>query len=107
MENIRITTEPVLLIDSHHGIYSWKFLAESIIDGTIKCKNKKDKAVLDALAELGNVDNENYWDASQELQDSAILLDSKGNEFTIYQHEDIWAIPVEITTDKFEEYFGQ
>jgi len=38
-------------------------------------------------------ENEFYWESWDELLDKCILVDSKGNEFTLYQNDDLWAIP--------------
>lgn len=94
-----ITEKPILLIDGHHGIYIPKLMALDIIAGNVKCENKNE--LLWELGELGNPDNECYWEAWEDLLDKAILLDTKGNKFTLYQNDDLWAIPEGYENEEF------
>lgn len=87
----QFTTEPILLLDSHHGVYIPKLFAEELIKGVYKVKNRE--AILKPLAELGNPENQFYWEEWENLLDNCVLLDSKGNEYTLWQNEDLWAIP--------------
>ena len=83
----------ILIADSHHGIYIPKLIAEDIIERRIKVKNLS--AILWELGELGNADNDNYWEAMDDLMRKAILLDVDGNEYYLtYEDGDLWAIPV-------------
>ena len=91
MNQGNINENAILLADSHHGIYIPKLIAEEIISGNIKVKNREE--ILSALAELGNPENEFYWEAWEELCDNAVLLGKTGEEFYIYQDDDVWAIP--------------
>jgi len=97
---IKLGQSPILLIDSRNGIYIPKMLAEWIIEGSIKVKNRSE--ILCELAELGNPDNEFYWDSMDDLMRKAILLDIDKNEYYLtYADSDLWAIPVGMEYDDF------
>ena len=87
-----MTTNAILLIDGHHGIYIPKIIAEDIIEGRLLVKNFDD--IKWELSELGNPDNESYWDAWSQLMDKVILLNKNKEEYYIYQDDDVWAVPV-------------
>jgi hypothetical protein len=89
-----MTNNAILLVDSRHGIYIPKITAEYIIQGTVKVKNKKDKDILNALGDLGNPENEFYWESWDSLLNKVICLGLDGKEYYLHQDEDLWAIPV-------------
>jgi hypothetical protein len=91
MNQGNINENAILLADSHHGIYIPKIIAEDIISGNLKVTNKED--ILWGLSELGDPDNEHYWEAWEDLCNNAVLVDKTGNEYYIYQDDDVWAIP--------------
>jgi hypothetical protein len=82
----------ILICDSRHGIYMPKLIAEEILTGNIKLKNFKE--VTYELGELGNPENEFYWECWDDFMSKAILLDINGKEFYLHQDEDVWAVPV-------------
>ena len=98
---IKITNEPVLLLDGNRGIYIPKIFAEEIINGVYRVKNREDLTVL--LNDLDSPNNEYYWESWEDLLNNCILLDSKGNEFTLYQNDDLWAIPEGYDMENFFE----
>ena len=83
-----------LLINSAHGIYIPNILALDIIENRLKCKNKKDKSILSALSELGNTENEFYFESFETLLNEAIILDKDNREYYLFQCENgnLWAI---------------
>lgn len=89
-----MTNNAVLLIDGHHGIYIPKIFAEDVIAGNYKVKNKKDAIILESLSELGNPENEFYWEAWADLIGNIILIGLGGQEYYLHQEDDLWAVPV-------------
>jgi hypothetical protein len=87
-----MTNNAILLYDGHHGIYIPKICAEDIIKGYVKVKNIDD--IKWELGELGNPDNESYWDAWSNLMGKAIFTNKFGTEYYLYQDDDVWAVPV-------------
>lgn len=100
---MKTTNLPQLLIDSKHGIYIPQIFAMMVINGTLKLSNRDE--CLFELGELGNVDDECYWESWDKLLDKVILT-SKIGEFRIEQIEgDLYAIPMDITNAEYCEYF--
>lgn len=94
MENlIKLGKSPILLIDGHHGVYVPKILAEYIIEGSVKVKNKEH--ITYELGDLGNPENEFYWDSMNDIMGKVILLDIDGNEYYLEYGDggDLWAVP--------------
>ncbi len=83
--------EPILLIDGNQGIYIPKQFAEQVIVGNFICPNKRE--LLQEWGELGNPNNEFYWESWETVLNDCILLDKDGNRFTLHQDGDLWAIP--------------
>lgn len=87
-----MTNNSILLLDSHNGIYIPKLFAEDIISGNYQSPNKKE--CLKELSELGNPENEGYWDAWEVLLSKIKLIGSNNTEYYLFQYEgDVWAIP--------------
>lgn len=84
--------EPILLVDSHHGIYMMQILAFELLNDAYKYKgaNITDIAY---VADKNNMDKEDYFDAVSDLEQSLVLFDLKGNEYTVQFNEDLWAVP--------------
>lgn len=84
---------PIVLLDSRNGIYNPKLLAEMIINGILKVKNKKE--IIKYIGDLGNTENEYYWDSYIQLLDNIIILDEYNNEFYITENDcDLWLVPI-------------
>jgi hypothetical protein len=88
------TSEPILLVDSHYGIYQPQILAEYI-------KSQQDdisKQLFNSIASddletcLAGPDDEFYWDAYCDIENSARCIINKV-EYFICQNEDTWLIP--------------
>jgi hypothetical protein len=101
-----ITLHPVLLLDGNRGIYLPKTFAEEIINGVYKVKNMNAE-IRSYLAELGNPDNEFYWEAWDGLLSECILIDHKGNEYFLYQNDDLWAVPQDMDENEMQEFLTQ
>jgi hypothetical protein len=100
---MKTTNLPQLLIDSRNGIYIPHIFAMMVINGELKLSNR-DECLYD-LGELGNVENEFYWESWDNLL-SKVILTSKIGEFRIEQIEgDLYAIPMDITNAEYCEYF--
>lgn len=92
--------QPILLVDSHHGVYSWQILFERNKDFistdrfSLKLVEQEDLDVI-----LAGPDHEDYWDVVADLTTHGIWLfckepiQSTGQQgiFYIEQDEDIWA----------------
>jgi hypothetical protein len=90
-----MTTNSSLLILDAHGIYIPKLFVENYAAKYLINKEE----LLEDLAELGNPENENYWNAWENVIDEAILKDDEGRICNLWQDGDLWAIPI----DEFNE----
>ena len=78
----------VLYADSAHGIYIPQHFAESIKRDCVTGIDAEQYAVLES-----GPDHESYWDVWCEIEQSAIVTDSNGQEFCLYQDGDLWLVP--------------
>lgn len=85
-----MTQNSSLLIDGNRGIYIPKLFVENYVAKYVTNRND----LLGDLAELGNPENEEYWEAWENVLDNAKLIDDDGRECSLYQDGDLWAIPV-------------
>lgn len=83
----------VLIADSHHGQYIPQLVVKGEINNPLwdwtECNAEDIQACIDGP------DNEWYWDAWCNIEQSVRITDSEGNEYFLFQNEDLWAIPVE------------
>jgi hypothetical protein len=95
--------EPMLWLSDARGVYIPRDFAQSFVD--------RDKHVSglvkdwDGWTILENPDHEWYWEAWQEVCDSAIVTDDKGNRFRLYQEGDLWLIPVDMEWCDEDEFW--
>ena len=89
--------DPILLVDSHHGIYQPQILAEYIANYK---KHGEDiaKQMFNTITDKENLlilldgpDNEHYWDAFEYLENHCKVI-IEGQTFFICQNEDTWLI---------------
>lgn len=76
----------VLAVDSHHGVYQPKFFVEDyrhLISGVSE----------DTLSELTSPDNEHYWEAWEDVLNTATVT-ADGNRYRVEQIEDVWLVPL-------------
>lgn len=59
-----------------------------------------------AAKTCANPDNEGYWEAWDQILDTAFYTDSEGNKFTLYQDGDLWALCYERMTRDEKQNFG-
>jgi hypothetical protein len=81
----------ILYADSAHGVYIPQYFAESI---KRECVSGVDPSDLDSLT-MGPDECEHYWDIWHDVESSAIVTDSEGNQFYLYQDGDLWLVPVD------------
>jgi len=81
----------ILYADSAHGVYIPQYFAESI---KRECVSGVDPFDLDSLA-MGPDECEHYWDTWHHVESNAVVTDSDGNQFYLYQDGDLWLIPVD------------
>ena len=82
--------EPILLIDSHNGIYIPNlFCKQCNPENTFWNWNYENSSEI-----LLNPEHELYWEVWEEVLDSAYYIDPDNNiKYTLYNNEDLWAIP--------------
>lgn len=55
---------------------------------------------------LAGPETDGYWDAWQDILDRAVYHAPNGDEFRLYQNEDLWLLCFEKMTDEERESFG-
>lgn len=80
--------ETVLFLSDARGIYIPRDFAQSIKRECLSGVSAETLATLES-----GPDSEWYWEAWDELMQSAIVTDSNGVQFTVYQDGDCWLIP--------------
>ena len=78
-----------MLIDSHHGVYIPQIFAQYFEEQV----RKHDPEIADIL--LSGPDHEDYWESWAQLIDYSdfVLINDKGERYTVTQNEDVWAYP--------------
>lgn len=80
-----------LLIDGNRGIYIPQLFAKAVLSGEFSLRNKQQ--LQEELSILKNgPDEEEYWEAWEDVLDTAILV-TGGQQYTLYQEGDLWAVP--------------
>jgi hypothetical protein len=80
----------ILFADSSRGVYIPQFFADSIRRECVTGVDSGDWAILET-----GPDHELYWDAWHDVESNAIVTDSNGQEFRLYQDGDLWLVPIE------------
>jgi len=91
-----------LLVDSNLGVYVPQTFARSFghyLPDSAR-KSVYEKSQLDVL--LSGPDNEDYWDAWDEILNETITNEA-GETFTLHQDGDLWAVPTSFDWDTFED----
>jgi hypothetical protein len=84
--------QPELFVDSHHGIYSWQIAVKSLLPKYQKQIEKQvGKWAIDTVKE--GPDNEEYWDAVNEIDSNVCFTNETGQKLYLMTREDIWLIP--------------
>ena len=80
----------ILYASDRHGIYIPQYFAESIEPECLSGVSNEDLAIL-----LVGPDHEFYWDAWADVCDNAVLMDSNGVTYYIWQDGDLWFVPTD------------
>ena len=78
----------ILYASDRHGIYIPQYFSESIKPECLSGVSGEDMAIL-----LAGPDHESYWDAWADVCDHAVLTDSNGVTFYLWQDGDLWLVP--------------
>ena len=81
--------EPILLIDSHHGIYLPKVFCE-VYANLVEQEQSENLDIC-----LAGPDHEDYWDAWEDILDTTHFTEEgvKYSIGSIGEENDLWAIP--------------
>jgi hypothetical protein len=90
--------QALLLLDSARGVYIPRDFALSV-----KHVKNVDKEDWEAIA-MGP-DHLAYWEAWDQILNSAVVTDAYGNEYTLHQDNDLWLIPVGMEWSDEEEFY--
>jgi len=85
----------ILYADSARGIYIPQHFAESINSDCLSGVDLDDLYLL----KYGGPDHGDYWDAWCSVLDNAIVTDSNGDTFNLYQDGDLWLVPTDWTPE--------
>ena len=80
----------ILYADSARGQYIPQHFAESIKREYVTGVTSEQFDILES-----GPDHESYWEVWCEIEQSAIVTDSAGQSFALYQDGDLWLVPVE------------
>jgi len=80
-----------LYASDRHGIYIPQYFAESINREMLSGVSDND---LEQLA-LGPDSCDYYWDIWHDVACNAIVTDSKGTTYSLYQDGDLWFVPTD------------
>ncbi len=87
----------ILLVDSHHGIYSGQMLADAISFDQWKDLSKEDYETL-----LFGPEHDDYIEAWATVSGKE-FTGMDGIIYTVYESEDIWAIPSDVEIIDLDE----
>jgi len=82
-----MTPNASLLISDAHGIYIPYYFATHF-KWDVPPDLQEDFDIL-----RSGTDNEEYWEAWENILDNFTPLDDEGRKFILYQNGDVWAIP--------------
>jgi len=80
----------ILYASDRHGIYIPQYFSESIKPECISGVSGVDMAIL-----LAGPDHDEYWDAWVDVCNDAILTDSNGITYYLWQDGDLWLVPTD------------
>lgn len=76
------------LLSDARGIYIPQNFAEIFAWRAVHGVEEKDLVLL-----LEGPESEHYWETWDHVLQNAVLRDAEGNEYTLHQDGDLWAIP--------------
>jgi len=91
-------TEPVLACDSHHGVYSFQLLFNSL-QPVYKAQAIEQLSEDDVLSLQNGPDDEFHHDACCSLMNVTFTDPSDGSQFVIVANEDLWFVPLSFHQD--------
>jgi len=80
----------ILFASDRHGIYIPQYFAESVDRTKLSGVSDGDMEIL-----MAGPDHEQYWDAWNDVEQSAILTDDNGVTYSMYQDGDLWLVPTD------------
>lgn len=78
----------ILYASDRHGIYIPQYFSESVKPECLSGVSGEDMAIL-----LSGPDHEFYWEAWEVVCNNAVLTDSNGVTFYLWQDGDLWLVP--------------
>jgi len=87
----------ILYASDRHGIYIPQYFAESVDRDKLSGVSDEDMDIL-----LAGPDHEHYWDTWDVVEQNAILTDSDGTTYGLYQDGDLWLVPTDFQFDEEE-----
>lgn len=85
--------EPILVVDSHHGIYTPQMFVKQANEGILK---QIPQVIKDTLLE--GPDHEHYWGCYEGLLDISFKIGRQ--KFFLFPLEDLWLVPLCFTRTK-------
>lgn len=85
----------ILFSDSARGIYIPQHFAESIRRECVTGMTQEEWDTLES-----GPDAEWYWDVWNDVEQNAIVTDSNGIQFRLYQDGDLWLVPADWTPEE-------
>ncbi len=87
-------TQPVLIVDSHFGIYTPFYLAKYILSKSDEIAQKLfDKiSTKDLELLIEGPENESYWETYEDILNNS-NIDLNGTEYYLDCNEDLWLCP--------------
>jgi hypothetical protein len=100
-----MTTNAVLLIDNHHGVYIPQIFGQDLKNNCYRIANFADIDQEDIDILCAGPDHEFYWESWEYILDNIVLLGLKDVRHCLYQNDgDLWAVPEE-EIDQISENF--
>lgn len=98
-----ITEHAVLLLDSHHGVYTPQIIAEQYSHEPHWDWSEVSKEDIQSL--LNGVEDENYWEAWCHVLDN-VTFEVDNMRYMLASNEDLWAVPseIEFTEDDWADW---
>lgn len=88
-----------LLLSDERGVYIPRDFVQSF--------NMKDWHVDERdVADCSDPENEYYWDSWDVIINNAFLIDAYGNQYRLWQDEDLWIYCYDLMTDEEKQNMG-
>lgn len=91
--------EPILICSGHYGVYiPQRFAADA--RGYIR-SNASELSDDLLFLEESKPETDGYWEAWENVLDNFTFTDYAGTKYTLYQSDDLWAIPEGYENESF------